>query len=130
LLLRQSTLSRCIRQLEETIGVIVFDRSSGGIRATRAGHSFLRSARSILEHLDALATTANSNGRGETGRLAVGFYSSLAAGNLRATLIDFKQRFPQVELSMLERSRERPYRRVTERSFGHCDRYGRCTNPG
>jgi len=33
LLLRQSTLSRCIRQLEEAIGVIVFDRSSGGVDA-------------------------------------------------------------------------------------------------
>jgi DNA-binding MarR family transcriptional regulator len=38
LLLRQSTLSRSIRELEEAIGVIVFDRSSGGVRATHAGH--------------------------------------------------------------------------------------------
>lgn len=107
LLLRQSTLSRCIRQLEESIGVIVFDRSSGGVRATQAGHGFLRSARSILEQMDALVINASSTGRGEAGRLAIGFYTSLSAGNLRATLADFKQRFPLVEFGMVERSRAR-----------------------
>jgi DNA-binding transcriptional LysR family regulator len=107
LLLRQSTLSRCIRQLEAVIGVIVFDRSSGGVRATEAGRSFLRSARSILEQMDVLATYTHTTGRGEAGRLSIGFYTSLSAGNLRATLLDFKQRFPQVELAIVERSRTR-----------------------
>lgn len=107
LLLRQSTLSRCIRQLEAAIGVIVFDRSSGGVRATQPGQSFLRSARSILEQMDALLINTNSTGRGEAGRLAIGFYTSLSAGNLRATLTDFRLRFPRVELAMVERSRAR-----------------------
>ena len=76
LLMRQSTLSRCIRQLEESIGVTVFERSSGGVCATSAGRDFLRAARSILEQMDALVTSAKSNGRGEAGRLSVGFYTS------------------------------------------------------
>ena len=36
LLMRQSKLSRCVRQLEDRIEMTVFDRSSGGVRATRA----------------------------------------------------------------------------------------------
>ncbi|HWL74661.1 MAG TPA: LysR family substrate-binding domain-containing protein [Burkholderiaceae bacterium] len=56
---------------------------------------------------DALVTSAKSNGRGEAGRLSVGFYTSLSAGNLRATLVDFRQRCPQVALGMVERSRMR-----------------------
>jgi DNA-binding transcriptional LysR family regulator len=107
LLLRQSTLSRGIRQLEESIGVTVFDRSSGGVRATPAGRDFLRMARSILEQMDALVTTARNTGRGEVGRLAVGFYTSLSAGSLRATLTAFRQRFQQIALGMVERSRTR-----------------------
>src|SRR5229473_3454403 len=63
LLLRQSTLSRCIRQLEEGIGLTVFERSSGGVRATPAGRDFVRMARSILEQMDALLTTAHRTGR-------------------------------------------------------------------
>jgi DNA-binding transcriptional LysR family regulator len=103
LLLRQSTLSRCVRQLEESIGMAVFERSSGGVRATQGGRQFLRSARSILEQVEALAARTRSTG----GRLTVGFYTSLAAGNLRATLIDVSQRFPQLELEMFESSRSR-----------------------
>ena len=107
LLLRQSTLSRCIRQLEESIGMVVFERSSGGVRATPAGRDFLRVARSILDQLDALLATAHSTGRGEAGRLAIGFYTSLSAGNFRASLMDLRQRFPQIEVEMIEKSRPR-----------------------
>src|SRR3984893_1978590 len=105
LLLRQSTLSRCVRQLEERIEMIVFERSSGGVRATQAGRDFLRMARSILEQMDTLVASAHSAGRGEAGRLAIGFYTSLSAGNLRATLVDYAQRFPQIDLGMVESSR-------------------------
>jgi len=37
--------------------------------------------------------------------MVVGFCTSLTAGNLRATLLDFKKQFPQVELATVERSR-------------------------
>jgi DNA-binding transcriptional LysR family regulator len=107
MLLRQSTLSRCIRQLEEHLRMTVFERSSGGIRATEAGSHFLRMARSILEQMDTLVMDAYSAGRGEAGRLAIGFYTSLSAGNLRATLVDYAQRFPRIGLGMVESSRAR-----------------------
>lgn len=105
--LRQSTLSRCVRKLEETVGLVVFERSSGGVRVTPAGRNFLRSAQSILEQIEVLATTAYRAGRGEAGRLAVGFYTSLSAGNLRATLVELAQRFPSIELDLREGSRAR-----------------------
>lgn len=107
LLVRQSTLSRCVGQLEETIGTTVFERSSGGVRATSAGRSFLRGARSILEQLDALVAVASRTGRGESGRLAIGFYTSISAGNFRGSLIEFHRRNPQIEIEMVEKSRQR-----------------------
>ncbi|HKN26628.1 MAG TPA: LysR family substrate-binding domain-containing protein [Roseiarcus sp.] len=57
--------------------------------------------------MDALAATAHSTGRGEAGRLVIGFYTSLSAGNLRATLTDVSQRFPQLEIELTESSRKR-----------------------
>lgn len=87
LMLRQSTLSRCIRQLEHSIGMAVFERSSGGVRATTAGRDFLRTARSILEQMDSLVKSTHHAGRGEAWRLSVGFHTSLSAGNLRTTLL-------------------------------------------
>jgi DNA-binding transcriptional LysR family regulator len=107
LCIRQSTLSRCVRQLETSVGMTIFERSTGGVRATEAGGNFLRLAQSILEQLDLLLTTAQRTGRGEAGRLTIGFYTSLATGNLRATLMDYAQRFPRIEIGMVERSRAR-----------------------
>jgi DNA-binding transcriptional LysR family regulator len=46
-------------------------------------------------------------GRGAAGCLRLGFYNSLSAGNLRATLHDYAQRFPAVEIRTVEASRER-----------------------
>ncbi|MGE0289414.1 MAG: LysR substrate-binding domain-containing protein [Bradyrhizobium sp.] len=103
--IKQSTLSRSIRLLEYRFGTTIFERSSGGVRATPTGRQFLRIARSIVEQLDALATITRANGRGEAGRLAIGFCTSLTAGNLRASLLDFRQRYPQIELATVERRR-------------------------
>ena len=104
LLVRQSTLSRCIRQLEHQIGANIFERSSSGITPTLSGSSFLHEARSILDQFDSLVTTAHRASRGEVGRLSIGFYTSLSAGHLRATLLDFRRRFPDVKLEMVGNS--------------------------
>src|SRR5258705_13286154 len=57
LLLRQSTLSRCIKQLEHSLGMIVFERSSGGVRTNAAGRPFLSPAPSILGQMDFLVAS-------------------------------------------------------------------------
>ena len=101
------SLSRCVRKLEHSIGVVVFERSSGGVKPTPGGREFLRTARPILEQVDALVATAKTTRRGETGKLAVGFCTSLSTGNLRAALLDFKVHFPHIELVTVERSRTR-----------------------
>lgn len=103
--IRHSMLSRSIRQLEHLIGVVVFERSGGGVKPTPAGRSILRMARLILEQVDVLVATAKSNGLGEAGRLSIGFCTSISAGNLRATLTEYKTRSPRIELVTVERSR-------------------------
>jgi DNA-binding transcriptional LysR family regulator len=87
--------------------MIVFERSSGGVRTTQAGRDFLRMARSILEQMETLVAGACGAARGEASRLTIGFYTSLSAGNLRATIVDCTRRFPQVDLGMVEGSRTR-----------------------
>jgi DNA-binding transcriptional LysR family regulator len=80
--IKQSTLSRSIQILEHELGVAVFERSSGGVRATSMGRRLLRIARSIAEQLEALSADAKASGRGEAGRLVIGFCTSLTAGSL------------------------------------------------
>lgn len=98
-------MSKSIRQLEHLIGVTLFERSGRGVELTPAGRSVLRIARLVLEQVDVLVATANSNGRGDAGRLSIGFCTSISAGNLRATLSEFKKRHPKIELATVERSR-------------------------
>lgn len=105
--IKQSTISRSVRMLEHTLGVPIFQRSRHGVRATSAGRQFLRVARSIVEQLDSLAAMTRASGQGQAGRLNIGFCTSLAAGNLRALILDFRNRFPQVELGTAERSKAR-----------------------
>src|SRR5258708_8906822 len=58
LLVQQSTLSRCIGQLEHSIGMTIFERSSGGVRATQPGSAFLHQAPSTLGQTDSRVATA------------------------------------------------------------------------
>jgi DNA-binding transcriptional LysR family regulator len=104
---RQSTLSRSILHFEQLIGVSLFERSSGGVTPTLAGRNVLRLARTILEEFETLIATAKSTRSGESGRLAIGFCTSLTAGNLQASLLEFKQKAPRIELAIVERSRTR-----------------------
>ena len=105
LMVRHSVLSRSISQLEHLVGTSLFERTSAGVKPTLAGRGVLRMARLILEQVDSLVDTGRSIGSGEAGRLSIGFSTSMSAGNLRATLLEFKRRFPTVDLVTVERSR-------------------------
>ena len=105
--IKHNVLSRSIGQLEYLVGASLFERSSGGIKPTLTGRAVLRIARLILEQVDMLVDTGRSGGRGDTGHLVVGFYTSMSTGNLRATIGELKKLLPQLELATVERSRSR-----------------------
>lgn len=107
LCVRQSTISRCIREFEHFLGAQLFERSSGGIALTPIGRIILQVVRAILEELDELAAIARSNRSSQGGRLVIGFCSSLSTGNLRAALLELKEKFPLIEFATVEKSRMR-----------------------
>ncbi|RWL93233.1 MAG: LysR family transcriptional regulator [Mesorhizobium sp.] len=102
--IRQSTLSRSLRDLELQFGAILFDRTNGGTRPTEAGLEFLDAARRIVDETEAIAARLKTRSRGESGRLTIGVHSSLSAGNLRATLLDHRRHFPDVETHLVDGS--------------------------
>ena len=53
--IRQSTLSRGLRDLEEQLSAVLFERTNGGTRPTIAGQEFLEAARRIVEETEGLA---------------------------------------------------------------------------
>lgn len=103
--LKQSALSRRIRQLEEQLSVALFERSSRGVRITPAGASMVRAARRLFDEIDSMVTTARLAGRGEAGTLKAGFCTSVSAGKLRIVLADHIKSFPEVDVQVTQRSR-------------------------
>ena len=100
--LAQPPLSTQVRQLEEEIGTRLLERNSHKVSLTAAGQVFLESCRRILRDTDDAACAARRAARGEVGRLAIGFVASLSQGVLPAVLRAYRQRYPQVELSLAE----------------------------
>ena len=48
----QSNLSRAIKELENSLGVAIFERSAHGMELTPEGGVFLRYAKAILQQVD------------------------------------------------------------------------------
>jgi DNA-binding transcriptional LysR family regulator len=107
LAVKQSNLGRRVRHLEEQLGVVLFERTNGGVKPTAAGRNFVNGVRRILNELQIVVDGAKAVGRDEAGHLTIGFYTSLSAGNLRSTLLDYARRFPQVHISAVEEERSR-----------------------
>jgi DNA-binding transcriptional LysR family regulator len=60
----QSAVSRRVRELEDELGVSLFERHHAGVRVTNAGVYFLQRAREAVLQLDDAANTASAAGRG------------------------------------------------------------------
>src|SRR5262245_60566141 len=79
----QSALSRRVRDLEDRIGISLFERGRDGIRTTIGGEAFLSDIRRSLGALERTMTRAGSVGRAEHGRLSVGYAGSLVSRQMR-----------------------------------------------
>src|SRR5947207_6682863 len=73
---RQSAVSRRVRELEDELGVSIFERHHAGVRVTNAGIRFLQEAREALLQFDHAVETAAAAGSGTVGRLSIGRLSS------------------------------------------------------
>jgi DNA-binding transcriptional LysR family regulator len=102
LAMTQPPLSVAIRQLEDTVGVRLIDRSSRGVQITAAGEALLPQARALLAAAAEAVLTARHVGQGARGRLRVGFVGSLLFAGLPQWLAQFQQTHPGIEVALVE----------------------------
>lgn len=96
----QPTLSKRIRELEDGLGVLLFERSTGGARLTAIGRDFVTTAKRILSDLACMESHAKAGNKGDTGRLDIGLYTSLSTGPLRDAIVAFVTSHPLVDVNL------------------------------
>ena len=98
----QPPLGQQIRQLESELGVELFGRTKRRVWLTEAGEVFLGEAYLALEQVERAAEAARRADQGEIGKLSVGFVGSAAYDVLPGLLKAFRERYPDVEITLEE----------------------------
>lgn len=96
----QPALSMQIKLLEEELGVRLFERNRHSVMLTQVGAVFLPEARATLHQAAHAADIARASGRGESGRVRLGFVSSVLPEVLPTLVRTLHERFPQIELEL------------------------------
>jgi len=102
----QPGLSAQVRQLEEVLGVRVFERNRSGVLVTPAGERVLVRARRILSEVKDLVDTARQLGRPLVGPLRMGVIPTVAPYVLPAVLPAVRLAFPELQLVLREQQTE------------------------
>jgi DNA-binding transcriptional LysR family regulator len=99
---RHASVSRRLRELEDSLGTTLFERSCHGLKITHAGANFIQQAREAFQQLQQASRTAGKAGRGETGRLSIGIQPSVGAGFLRELLQTYSEKYSDVTVEFIE----------------------------
>lgn len=101
--IQQPPLSQQIRALETELKVQLFRRKPRGVELTQAGETLLAEARTVLQQVEHAITATRRTGRGEAGRLGLGFTSSASFHPFVPQAIrDFRAAHPLVALTLEE----------------------------
>lgn len=96
----QPPLSQQIRQLERHLGVQLFARNTRSVELTSAGQAMIAPARRVLADVEDAERAARAGGRGEYGRVTIGFAGASSNSALPVLARAVRSTFPNIELEM------------------------------
>jgi DNA-binding transcriptional LysR family regulator len=114
----QPPLTQQIQRLEAELGVRLFDRTTRRVRLTDAGRILLDDGARILTQVDRAVEAVRGAGRGDRGRLVLGFVSSAPYEILPVALDLYQRRFPEVQVKVAEMTSNAQVEALRE---GHID---------
>jgi LysR family carnitine catabolism transcriptional activator len=100
--LSQPAFSALIRQLEDALGVRLFDRSTRHVELTAEGAEFEIAARRVLADVDTALSDMHERAARKRGRVAIALLPSLAADWLPAVLAGFRAEYPGIEMQVAD----------------------------
>lgn len=102
LAMTQPTATRLLREIEDAVGVELFERSRRGMQPTLYGETMIRHARALLADLDALHDGIRALADGAAGTLDIGAMASTASVVVPRAVARMAARHPQVRISIQE----------------------------
>ena len=100
--LSQPALSRSIRELEDELGVPLFDRSVSGMVLTEAGKAFASRGQAVHRELERAREEAIQHSGVDMGEVSIGLSSAAHVALLPKVITPFRKRFPRVRLHIIE----------------------------
>jgi LysR family transcriptional regulator, hydrogen peroxide-inducible genes activator len=108
----QSTLSASLKELEETLGVALVDRTKRSVVFTPTGDETVRRAQQILDETEELARAAQSAGEPLAGTIRMGVIPTIAPFLLPGVLAGLRAGYPKLRLYLREDLTERLIERL------------------
>ncbi len=110
-----STISRHMGRLEDELGLALFERGHAGVRLTTGGKAVLPHIHRALAELDAIRHAGNQNGNGVLGEVRLAVRMPPVGEPLRGLLYGWRERHPQILLTIAEMNEWEIQRAVRER---------------
>ncbi len=98
----QASLSRIVRDLEETHGVKLFERTGRGVKPSKAGEVFLQQASSVILEYDQLLECAEQLRGTEVGALNVSIPMRVGRLIMAPLVTSFSNAFPNASIHVFE----------------------------
>jgi DNA-binding transcriptional LysR family regulator len=97
----QPPLSRQIQQIEDSVGLALFERGARPLKLTEAGRVFYAQAKRLLEESDELLPLTRRPAQ-LAERIVIGFVPSTLYGPLPDVIRAFRETAPLIQLSLIE----------------------------
>ncbi|MDQ3292204.1 MAG: LysR family transcriptional regulator [Bacteroidota bacterium] len=94
----QPPLTRMIQQIENDLGVALFERTKRSVKLTPAGAELWQDAKQMLQQMQTVKKRLATHGQGQTGTLKIGYVGAVMHSALPTLLADFAKAYPQVKL--------------------------------
>lgn len=98
----QPSLSKAIKNLEEELGVVLFDRTTRYLRLTDDGEVVLKYAMETIAMSRDLQSTLNEGKQLKRGKLSLGLPPVIGSSFFPRMIADFRGEYPGVQLQLVE----------------------------
>jgi len=98
----QSAVTKSIQELEDTLGLPLFERSARGMVLTEPGHRFQASARKVLAAVAEAGMVDRERTETLSGNLTIGVTSLVAGYYLAELFARFSRSHPSVQIQVVE----------------------------